>query len=104
MAGESMEAGMPGGGGAGKNTFHLSADMLPPGMAQKVNVDDILEFRVVAKPDSDGDIEVSYNYGEEGKGGEGEYAEDKGGEGGEQSWEDEFRHEMSPRAEQEGAM
>ena len=66
--------------------IHIPKDMLPDGMAEKVNVGDILEFKVTAKMDPDGDIPVEYNTGK-----------DSG-----ESWEDGLRKEMSPRAGEEG--
>lgn len=64
--------------------------MLPEGMAEKCKPGDILEFKVTGAMDGDRDIPVEYNYGDEGG--------DKGEEG--QSWEDDLRHEMSPRTPQ----
>lgn len=62
--------------------IHIPRDMLPKGMAEKVKVGDILEFKVIANIDEDGDIPVEYNTGK-----------DSG-----ESWEDGLRKEMSPRA------
>jgi len=68
--------------------LHISKDMLPAGMAEKVNKGDILEFRAVGTVDAEGDIPVEYNTGE--------------GDEKKEPWEDEFRKEMSPRATKEG--
>lgn len=68
--------------------IHIPSDMLPEGMAGKVKVGDILEFKVTGPPDEDGDVPVEYNHGK-----------DSG-----ESWEDGLRKEMSPRAgEKEGS-
>lgn len=72
---EGMEHSDPG-------TIHIPSDMLPEGMAAKCKPGDILEFKVTGPADGDGDVPVEYNYGDDGK---------------DTSWEDELRHEMSPR-------
>lgn len=64
--------------------IHIPKDMLPPGMSEKVNKGDILEFRAIGPADAEGDIPVEYNTGKEEKG---------------PAWEDKFREEMSPRKE-----
>jgi|SRR6516164_667102 hypothetical protein len=69
---------------SGESSLFLTPDMLPSGM--KVNAGDILEFKVVNPSDADGHIEVVYNTG--------------GGEEKGESWEDDFRHEMSARTAQ----
>lgn len=102
------------GGGAnpGSNTFVIDPDMLPPGMAEKINKGDILEFKVVEGGDGDGGITVEYNYGEGGGEGEekepmseamkeGDMGEMKEGETG--NWEEDFRKSMSPQNDQSGA-
>lgn len=71
-----------------ESSLFITPDMLPPGM--KVNAGDVLEFKVVNPSDADGHIEVVYNTGKEGE--------------SKESWEDEFRHTMSARSPQEGAM
>lgn len=70
-----------------QGVIHIPSDMLPEGMAAKCKPGDILEFKVTGAVDQDGDVPVEYNYGDEGG--------DKGEEGS--SWEDDLRHEMSPR-------
>ena len=65
--------------------IHIPQDMLPPGMAQKIKKDDILEFRCIGPADAEGDVPVEYNTGE-------------GEEEKEEPWEDQFRKEMSPRS------
>lgn len=65
--------------------IHIPKDMLPPGMSEKVNKGDILEFRAIGPADAEGDIPVEYNTGKE---------EEKG-----PAWEDDFRKEMSPSKE-----
>jgi hypothetical protein len=67
--------------------IHIPKDMLPPGMAEKINKGDILEFRCIGTADEEGDIPVEYNTGEEEKA---------------PAWEDKFREEMSPS--KQGAM
>lgn len=65
--------------------LHVSADMLPKGMTLKKG--DIVEFKVIGDQDQDGDWPIEYNTGDK-----------------EESWEDGFRKEMSPRSKQEDAM
>lgn len=92
-----MGGGMMAEGGEGA-TMEVGPEMLPAGMAEKVNVGDILEFRVVSK---DGKIQVEYNHGE---GGGGEEKAGMGeGKGEEDEWAQDLKSEMSPRKEQEGA-
>ena len=87
--GETMSEGMheegmhedPGAKDFQSGVIHIPKDMLPPGMAEKVNKGDILEFRAIGTADEEGDIPVEYNMGEEKKAPE---------------WEDKFREEMSP--------
>lgn len=107
MAYEKAAAGY-GAGTASGNTFTLDPDMLPPGMAGKVKVGDILEFKVAEEPDADGGVTVVYNTGEESGGGEeameaGAGAGEAPPEGGGEptgSWEEDFRKSMSPQAPQ----
>jgi len=62
-------------------SLYLSPSMLPEGM--KANPGDILEFKVVGT-DQDGDIEITYNTGKDGK-------DDT------DSWADDLKHDMSAR-------
>lgn len=64
--------------------IHIPSDMLPEGMASSCKVGDILEFKVTGPMDNEGDVPVEYNYGDKG---------DKG----DSDWENDLRHEMSPR-------
>lgn len=91
-AGEGGEgaAPMPADPGANGETnqggvIHIPKDMLPPGMAEKINKGDILEFRCIGPADAEGDVPVEYNTGE-------------GEDNKEEPWEDQFRKEMSPRS------
>ncbi len=72
----------------GYPSLYLSPNMLPEGM--KANPGDILEFKVVGT-DKDGDTEIVYNTGKDGK-------EDDGMS----EWENDFRQEMSARKPEEG--
>lgn len=69
--------------------IHIPKDMLPPGMSEKINKGDILEFRCIGPADAEGDVPVEYNTGE-------------GEEEKEEPWEDSFRKEMSPRDKGDG--
>lgn len=64
--------------------IHIPSDMLPEGMAASCKPGDILEFKVKGPADAEGDVPVEYNYGED---------SDKG----DKDWENDLRHEMSPR-------
>ncbi len=71
-------------------TVHIPGDMLPEDIRGKCKPGDKLTFTVVAPPDAEGDVAVEYTSHEYGA---------KGGN----TWEDDFRKEMSPRSENEGA-
>jgi hypothetical protein len=85
---------------SGRNTFFVMADMFPQGMAETLKAGEVIEFRIVAPPDKDGEIEVEYNFGDEGEAketpGEGESTESGGGE----SWEQEARSALDPQAKE----
>ncbi len=66
--------------------IHISSDMLPEGMAAKVNKGDIIEFKASGPMDEEGDIPLVYNTGK----GDGE------GDGMDE-WENDFKKAMSPR-------
>lgn len=102
-----------------KNTFFLSPDMLPEGVADGLKEGDYISLCVVAPRDQDGEIEVEYDgkssepaheeaaegEGTEGRAGmmaEGGAGEMMAGEGG-ASWEDDLRREFSPRTPEESA-
>ena len=69
--------------------LHISPDMLPKDM--KLNEGDIVEFKVIGPQDKDGDWPVEYNTGDN--------KEEEG-----ESWEADFRKEMSPRSNESEAM
>ncbi len=92
-------------GKSGSNTFHLTADMFPEGMAKTLKAGEVIEFRIVSPLDKDGDVEVEYNYGDSDEKSEGtEGTESTEEQAPESSWEDDFRQSMSPQAPEEGAM
>jgi hypothetical protein len=105
MAYENKPTENPGGGNADRNTFHLASDMFPPGMAETLKAGEVIEFRIVAPPDQDGDVEVEYNYGDD-KGGKETMSEgmheDGEGEGG--NWDEEARKVLDPQAPENEAM
>lgn len=70
--------------------------MFPGDMVKTLKAGEVIEFRIVSPVDKDGDVEIEYNHGEEAPGAE---AGEK-----EEPWEDDFRKEMSPRAEQKEAV
>lgn len=79
--------------GAGEGVLHIGPDMLPKGM--KLSKGDIVEFKVLADADPDGDWPIEYNYGEGGKEGEGK---GMGEEAPTESWEEGLMKHMSPRS------
>ncbi len=67
---------------------HIPMDMLPK-ECQDCKAGDMLTFKCVGPADSEGDLPL-------------EYASHKAGAEGGESWESDFRKEMSPRNKDEG--
>ncbi len=86
---EMGETGEMGEGEGG--TVHIPGDMLPEDIRGKCKPGDMLTFTVVAPPDAEGDVAVEYT------------SHKYGSQGGGDSWEADFRKEMSPRNSDEGS-
>ncbi len=85
----------PAAGAAGRNSFFLSRDMFPEGMADSLKPGEVIEFRIVAPPDQDGEIEVEYNQGEAPQAMEAGAGAPDEKEG---DWESEAREMLNPQA------
>lgn len=83
---------------SGRNVFHLSSDMLPPGVADKLKPGDKIELECTAAKDSEGDVGFTCCNSGDYESPEEDQAE--GGEEGENSgsWEEQARAELSPQA------
>lgn len=108
-AGDSAEVKPAPEGKAGA-VFHVQADMFPPGMAETLKPGEVIEFKILGKPDAEGDIPIQYNTGEPGEEGaeggaeaseptaEGTEGGMEGAEGGD--WEGEARKALSPQTDE----
>lgn len=69
--------------------IHLSADMLPEGMAAKVKKGDVFKFTAMGPMDEEGDIPLTCDACKKDAGGPDAEGSD--------SWENDFKKAMSPR-------
>lgn len=89
---------------------HIPSDMFPGKMASGLKGGEVIEFRVVGPPDDEGDVEIEYNFADEGKpnvppkGEEMEHDESMHEDGeGDEDWAAMARKELGPQQPENSA-